>query len=73
MLYCDWCAEAIRDADYATLEVGGTYSGGKRIRTRVRAYHTSYEYSDGPPIRRAWRRCSRCSTAAKSSRPPMPG
>lgn len=48
MLYCDWCAEPIEEADFATLEVGGTYRGGKAIRTRARAYHTSYEYSEGP-------------------------
>lgn len=48
MLYCDWCTEPIEEADFATLEVGGTYKGGKRIRTRTRTYHTSYE-SDGHP------------------------
>lgn len=48
MLYCDWCGESIEKADYATLEVGGNYSDGKRIRMRARTYHTSHEYSDGP-------------------------
>lgn len=44
MLYCDWCDESIEAADFATLEPGGRYSGGKAIRMRVRTYHTSPDY-----------------------------
>lgn len=48
MLICDWCGESIEERDYATIEPGGYYKGGKGIRMRVRTYHSSHEYSDGP-------------------------